>query len=539
MTIRSEVRFFGAMLTVTTYLSPILHLADTVSNFGASVSSPKVWPRKPMRSHLRSLRGRLSVLLSLLIAAAIATGVLMIDLFRQSATAQVGQAVAEIGRACDAIAGAYRFYGTGWQRPGPAIDDQAFRNGLSAVVQTALNNRRRVEGGIWQSEAGSLAYAFPTYEGGGPKTDVPQAELPRIQVINRSAATEDRPVSGRYDTASQILLLTACPLPGPVPGLTGWTMTRVITFAGRSYQQLMAGLGILFFTVLGAAVLLTRLTMKWSRHVSQIESALQAHDIAELPVLPATGERELDRIVTALNEAGDRLVKAREQADQLASKIAVGERLTSIGRVAAGVAHEIRNPIAAMRLKAESAIAGDADRKDQSLATILEQIDRLDGMLRRLLNATEPDAPHQLSVALAPFLSSCLAAHAELARAKGLTLECRLDAEAACFDPDQMRQALDNLILNAIAAAPCDSVILISLRREAENLVVSVHDEGAGPPARIRDHLFEPFVTGRAEGTGLGLALVREVAMAHGGAARLVDLSVGTSFEIVIPWQPS
>jgi signal transduction histidine kinase len=492
-----------------------------------------------MRSHLRSLRGRLIVLLLLLIAAAIATGVLMVDLFRQSATAQVGEADAEIGRACDAIAGAYRFYSTGWPQPAPAFDDESFRSGLTTVVRTALHNRQHVEGGIWQSEAGSFAYAFPTYEGAGPKTDVPQAELPRIQAVNRAALAEDRLVSSRYDAASQILLLAACPLPGPIPGLTGWTMTRVITFAGRGYQQLMAGLGILFATVVAAAVLLTRLTMKWSRHISQIESALQAHDIADLPPLPTTGERELDRIVTALNESGNRLANARERADLLARQMAIGERLAAIGRVAAGVAHEIRNPIAAMRLKAENALAGDVDRKNQSLSTILEQIDRLDGLLRRLLSATERDELHRYSVALAPFVRSAAAVHAELARAKRLALECRVDAEAACFDPDQMRGALDNLILNAIQAAPLDSRILISICPEAENLVLSVHDEGAGPPAGIRDHLFEPFVTGRADGTGLGLSLVREVAAAHGGTARLVNSTTGTTFEIVVPWQPS
>jgi signal transduction histidine kinase len=102
-----------------------------------------------------------------------------------------------------------------------------------------------------------------------------------------------------------------------------------------------------------------------------------------------------------------------------------------------------------------------------------------------------------------------------------------------------MRRAIDNLVLNAIETAPAGSHILISARREAETLVVAVHDEGAGPPAEIRDHLFEPFVTGRAEGTGLGLSVVREVAAAHGGTARLAETSVGTTFEIVVPCQPS
>jgi nitrogen-specific signal transduction histidine kinase len=65
---------------------------------------------------------------------------------------------------------------------------------------------------------------------------------------------------------------------------------------------------------------------------------------------------------------------------------------------------------------------------------------------------------------------------------------------------------------------------------------LSVHDEGGGPPAAIRDHLFEPFVTGRADGTGLGLSVVFEVAAAHGGTARLANSSTGTTFEIVVPW---
>ena len=91
------------------------------------------------------------------------------------------------------------------------------RRGLTTVVQTALRDRPGIEGGIWQGDAGSLAYAFPTYQGSGPKTDVPQAELPRIQAVNRAALAEDRQVSSRYDASSQILLVAACPLPGPIP----------------------------------------------------------------------------------------------------------------------------------------------------------------------------------------------------------------------------------------------------------------------------------------------------------------------------------
>lgn len=163
----------------------------------------------------RSLRGRLIVLLVLLSAAAVAAGILMVGLFRQSTTARAGEAESEIGRACDAISSAYRFYSTGWQGPAAGVANDTLRRDLTAVVQTALRDRPGIEGGIWQSEAGPLAYAFPTYQGAAPKTDVPQAELARIQAVNQAALADNSQADGRYRESSQLLLLTSCPLPGP------------------------------------------------------------------------------------------------------------------------------------------------------------------------------------------------------------------------------------------------------------------------------------------------------------------------------------
>ena len=82
----------------------------------------------------------------------------MVGLFHQSATARVGQANAELERACDAISEAYRFYSTGWHGA-EASEDSSFRGGLTTVVQSALRQRVGVEGGIWQRNRGSLAYA--------------------------------------------------------------------------------------------------------------------------------------------------------------------------------------------------------------------------------------------------------------------------------------------------------------------------------------------------------------------------------------------
>jgi signal transduction histidine kinase len=406
-------------------------------------------------------------------------------------------------------------------------------------VQSALRQRIGIEGGIWQAKKGSLAYAYPTYEGSGPKTDLPQAELSRIETINRVAVTDERPSSSRYAAPSQTLLVTACPLSGPVPDLTAWSMTRVMTFAGLAYQQLMTGLVVLLATVLTAAVLLTRLTLSWTRHISGIRASLSAHDLGELPTLALTGERELDQIVQALNDAGARLAQARERAQDLSLKVATAERLAAIGRVTAGVAHEIRNPIAAMRLKAENALAKGGERCQEALSVILDQIGRLDRLLRRLLNVTQPEQAKLQAINFDALLQDCLEAQREVAEARGVRLSCRSTVESAQVDPQLTRLALDNLLLNAIQAAPADSLVELRADLEADQLVLSVHDAGTGPSADIRERLFEPFVTGRPDGTGLGLSIVREVAEAHRGSVRYRMSDSGTVFEMRLPWQPS
>jgi signal transduction histidine kinase len=486
---------------------------------------------------LQSLRSRLIALIALLGIAAIATGGLMVGLFYQSASAQAGQAEAQIARACDSIAAAYRFYSAQWPGPTTSLEDPDLRASLTTVVQTALHDRPGIEGGLWQTDAGAVAYAYPTYPGAGPKTDMPQAEASRIKAINAAAQAEDRQASRQYRAATQVLVLAACPLRGPIPQLTAWTMTRVVTFAGRAYQQLMAGLGVLLAAVIVATILLIRLTVTWSHHVARIEKALQADDVVRLPPIEPTGEKELDQIIGALNLAGHRLADTSDRAEHLALKVASGERLAAIGRVAAGVAHEIRNPIAAMRLKAENALLADAPRQKEALSMMLGQIERLDRLLTRLLSLTDRDPPQRQSTSVRSLIGALVLEHAERALDHGLTIATDIQANAANLDAEQIRRALDNLVLNAIEAAPAQSQILVGAHIQGDRLHLSVRDAGAGPPTSIREHLFEPFVTGRSDGTGLGLSLVREIANAHGGTARFESDANGTVFEILIPWQ--
>lgn len=335
-------------------------------------------------------------------------------------------------------------------------------------------------------------------------------------------------------------MLRACPLPGPIPDATAWAMARAFTGQGAAFNQLLAGLGLLALTVLGSAVFLGRLLFGFSGRIEVLERTLAAHDQGhgDLPVLQPTGERELDRLVEALNKTGRRLADARRRAS-------AAERLAAAGRLAAGVAHEIRNPIAAMRLKAENALASrDGERPRTALKAILDQIARLDGLLSDLLALTQRREPRREAVDIRALVERCAAFHEELAGAKGLSLEIEVtvaDDDRPVFDPDQIRRALDNLVLNAIQNAPDEGggAIRLSAERDGVSLRLRVSDLGPGVPDRLRDTLFEPFVTGRADGTGLGLAIVREIAHDGGGEARLLATERGATFEVELPWLPS
>jgi signal transduction histidine kinase len=471
----------------------------------------------------------------MLVVSGATTAYLLFESFRQTSDARVARSEELVARACRDIADRYQFFVSGWS--GGPIDDR-LKQELVTLVRTALVNAVGVEGGVWQADTGSLAYAFPTYEGTGPKTDLPAAESDTIREVNAEALRSGRPAIIRQTGRSQVLLVQACPLRGPLQGVTAWTMTRTFTAEGPAYKQLLTGLAVLVLTIFGSALWLARVLISWSRKIALIEDSLGRgkSGLVDLPTLPRTGEQELDRLVDALNNTGERLARERQRAT-------AAERLAAIGRLSASLAHEIRNPIAAMRLKAENALAASDDaRKAKALEAILQQVGRLDRLLHDLLAMTQASEPKLADVELSSFLKSTLESHRELATAKGLSLKAGTEDQYSPLpqlDPFQMQRALDNLILNAIQNTPGGGRVCVDALRQGDKLLLRVSDTGPGVNDEVRDRLFEPFVTARPDGTGLGLAIVREIARAHHGDARLARSHSGATFEIEVPWRPS
>ena len=483
----------------------------------------------------RSLRGRLLILWAISLVTAAVAGTMLVQLYRQSAMDRVARAEAVTSRACDEITNRYRFYTAGWTQPPEDLHDETLQKGLLAVLTIALIRSPGIEGGVWHRSDGSLAYAYPTYEGTGPKTDLPAAEADRIRTTNAEALMEERAVDVRQAGRLQTLLLHACPLPGPIEGLTAWTMMRVFTGQGAGYTRLLGGLGVLLASVLASAAWMTHLLLTWSRKLGNVEVAMERHEGLDPPLLEPTGERELDRIVTSFNAAASRVRTMRHEAEALSAQIAASERLAGLGRVAAGVAHEIRNPIAAMRLKAENALLSDDNRRRAALEMVLAQIGRIDALLRDLLTLTHRSEPRWQCADVQALLAATAELHRDAADKAGVRLVVRCSAMSWPLDPDQIRRALDNLVLNATQNMPGGGAVTIAAGEEDGCLRLSITDNGPGLPAEVRRHLFEPFVSERADGTGLGLSIIKEIALGHGGTVTYRPENPGSAFELILP----
>jgi signal transduction histidine kinase len=478
----------------------------------------------------RSIVAWFVVCWGLFLVAAVVVGAMLIALYKETTSQRTERAAASLGRACEAVLREMRVSPSGVSIAAAGPDY------LSSVTR-ALEPFSGVEGGIWKGSAGSLAYAFPSYEGSGQKTDLPQAEEPTIRQLVETAITAHRPVEWKRDARSQILLIQACPLAEADAGIAAWTMTRVVTVGGRPFLLATTGLAFLLIVLLGSAALLARVLWRWSQRLRTVESAL-ATGAEDLPVLQLTGQRDLDRIVKAINGAGAKALDSRRRTESLQQRIAESERLAALGRVAAGVAHEIRNPIAAMRLKAENALANGTDRtrSTDALHVVVEQVGRMDQLLKNLLRSVQrSEIRRQLVTDIREFLTTHASLFREQAGRRPISVDVPDNFASVEFDTATVGGALDNLILNAIQNSRDETPIVLGASIEAGRLRLSVSDAGDGVPEAIRAHLFEPFATGRPDGTGLGLAIVREVAEAHGGSALVQHRHDGTTFTLNIP----
>jgi signal transduction histidine kinase len=485
-------------------------------------------------------------LLTLWILIAVLCGLLSVAVWLMLSSALSERVVAakqQAAAACTAVASRYDL---SMQRTSETNVDL-----MHAVLDLVLIQTEGIEGGFWTSEPaakalnGFIAYAFPTYGGSGVKRDIPEAETPLILRALRSASSSGQLQADIVSSGTDAVLAVACPVPRHA-GLLAWTLTRARPPLGPYGERATAILASVLAVIVVLALFLALTLKRWKHNLTQLEHALAPDgEFEQGKRLHRIGERDLDQIVDALNRYGERAERLKRNADALNRQLAQAERFSTLGKMAAQIAHEIRNPAGAMRLKAENALAGDGARREAALRTVIQQVGRIELQVSSLLALTQSVTVHAREVDLPAWLDDIVHTHESRAESRHVALgvEVAPHSTQPVFDPAQLARALDNLLVNALRHTPSGGTVTVrayaAVAEEGERLRLEVIDNGPGVSPAERERIFEPFVTGRPDGSGLGLAVVREIASAHGGRAYLAEDSNMTRFVIDLPWRPS
>jgi len=234
---------------------------------------------------------------------------------------------------------------------------------------------------------------------------------------------------------------------------------------------------------------------------------------------------ECDLVVANLELARrvEEVESLRAEEKRLGAKLASSSRMAALGTMAAGIAHEIRNPMNAVRGFAELLCAepGAEDRVRRFATRICEGVDAIEGIVRSLLEFAAPERLQLEDMDAEQMAHQAIAAAkaelCELPRSDRWTIRTSVDCPRFRADPVKLRQALKNLVANALQVQPDGGEVAVEICCADGSVEIRVHDAGPGWPRSLRGRAGEPFLTTRAQGTGLGLALVHAIASVHGG----------------------
>lgn len=239
-----------------------------------------------------------------------------------------------------------------------------------------------------------------------------------------------------------------------------------------------------------------------------------------------------------LQRTAEELGRVYSELQSTFEQVRRADRLSAIGQLAAGLAHEIRNPLASIDGAAEVIEAGASGGvKEETVRIIRQECARLNRLLSSLLDFSRPRPPELRCVDVRHVVESVI----ELVRhsaGKNVRFEVLTPESLPTLhcDREQLAQVMMNLLLNASQAMPEGGTVRISIGVDGDGILIGIEDEGEGVSAEQMDRIYDPFFTTKASGTGLGLAVVHQIVTRHGGSvAASRNRDRGMTFTVRMP----
>jgi signal transduction histidine kinase len=275
----------------------------------------------------------------------------------------------------------------------------------------------------------------------------------------------------------------------------------------------------------------------------------KANQLIELPMFLAialivgvVSDREREQRSKAEKTAGE-LDRALKDLEATVETLRRADRLATLGTLAAGMAHEIRNPLTSivgvLEIIEPDFPEGHSHR--EFVGILRQEIGRLGTIATKYLDFARPPVPSPVAVDVNAAVKSSAELIQKSAERSSIRIETQL-AEGlprALADPVQLNQALLNVLLNGMQAMPEGGVLDVSTAATRSSVGITVRDHGAGLPAGPIERIFEPFFTTKQGGTGLGLAVTKQILTAHGGTIHADSAAGGGAvFELTLPIAP-
>ena len=291
------------------------------------------------------------------------------------------------------------------------------------------------------------------------------------------------------------------------------------------------------------------ITMRFIRPIEQLTLAAKRIEEGDLQYrVGIVRDDEIGTLALGFDQMAERLVQRERELKQSQDTLRRADRLSSLGLLTAGLAHEIRNPLVAIRTFTQLLPEryDDPEFREGFQGLALKEVDRICGLITDLLTFARPSKPNVAPENVNDVVDNIARILETQAKEKGVEISRQfgVDLPKAWIDREQMKQVFMNLILNAIQAMTGAGTVTLLSRTVERNGVqpagefvqVEVRDNGIGIPEENLQHIFDPFFTSKDEGSGLGLAVSHQIVQEHGGFVTVEStVGKGTSFFVHVP----